>query len=153
MQFMNFPGKSYLDWKVFTFIKELFAVDDYKLPEFTVNMYIFLCLPDSFWTNPQYRVKIGGLSGVCSETQGDNNMLVSLMQKPDKRNRRLVKSLHIGINIFEVSALLWCTPFVMLHTVVYLNFIPKKHVQIEAKLRASSEDFVSLLLSHKLSCQ
>ncbi|XP_038822867.1 calpain-1 catalytic subunit-like [Salvelinus namaycush] len=55
----------------------------------------------SFWTNPQYRVKIGGLSGNCSETQGDNNMLVSLMQKPDKRNRCLVKSLHIGFSIFE----------------------------------------------------
>nr|XP_046223432.1 calpain-1 catalytic subunit-like [Oncorhynchus gorbuscha] len=60
--------------------------------------------PDSFWTNPQYRVKIEGLDRDCSETQGDNNMLVSLMQKPDKRNRRLVKSLHIGINIFEVPA-------------------------------------------------
>lgn len=62
-----------------------------------------LNFPNSFWINPQYRVKIGGLSGVCSETQGDNNMLVSLMQKPDKRNRRLVKSLHIGFSIFEVS--------------------------------------------------
>uniref|UniRef100_A0A4W5M477 Peptidase C2 calpain domain-containing protein n=1 Tax=Hucho hucho TaxID=62062 RepID=A0A4W5M477_9TELE len=60
--------------------------------------------PDSFWTNPQYRVKIEGLDIDWSETQGDNNMLVSLMQKPDKRNRRLVKSLHIGINIFEVPA-------------------------------------------------
>uniref|UniRef100_A0A4W5Q8A0 Calpain catalytic domain-containing protein n=1 Tax=Hucho hucho TaxID=62062 RepID=A0A4W5Q8A0_9TELE len=56
---------------------------------------------DSFWTNPQYRVKIEGLDRDFSETQGDNNMLVSLMQKPDKRNRRLVKSVHIGINIFE----------------------------------------------------
>lgn len=89
-------------------------------------MSIIFCLPDSFWTNPQYRVKIEGLDRDCSETQGDNNTLVSLMQKPDKRNRRLVKSLYIGINIFEVSALLWCTPFVMLYTVVYLNFIPKK---------------------------
>ncbi|XP_029586708.1 calpain-1 catalytic subunit isoform X2 [Salmo trutta] len=59
---------------------------------------------DSFWTNPQYRVKIEGFDMDFSETQGDNNMLVSLMQKPDKRNRRLVKSVHMGIIIFEVPA-------------------------------------------------
>uniref|UniRef100_A0A3B4XZP9 Calpain-1 catalytic subunit-like n=1 Tax=Seriola lalandi dorsalis TaxID=1841481 RepID=A0A3B4XZP9_SERLL len=59
--------------------------------------------PESFWTNPQYRVKIEKLLNECSETQGLNNMLVSLMQKPDKRNRRLVKNLHIGFSIFEVT--------------------------------------------------
>uniref|UniRef100_A0A3B4UJA4 Calpain-1 catalytic subunit-like n=1 Tax=Seriola dumerili TaxID=41447 RepID=A0A3B4UJA4_SERDU len=58
--------------------------------------------PASFWTNPQYRVKIDKLLNECSETQGSDNMLVSLMQKPDKRNRRLVKNLHIGFSIFEV---------------------------------------------------
>ncbi|KAM4625675.1 calpain-1 catalytic subunit-like [Polymixia lowei] len=57
----------------------------------------------SFWTNPQYRVKIESLQNECAEQQGDKNMLVSLMQKPDKRNRRLVKSLHIGFSIFEVT--------------------------------------------------
>ncbi|KAM9341659.1 calpain-1 catalytic subunit-like [Symphorus nematophorus] len=57
---------------------------------------------DSFWTNPQYRVKIDKLSSGCAETQGEKNMLVSLMQKPDKRNRRLVKNLHIGFAVFEV---------------------------------------------------
>lgn len=30
-------------------------------------------------------------------------MLVSLMQKPDKRNRRLVQNLHIGFSVFEVN--------------------------------------------------
>ncbi|KAG8013545.1 Calpain-9 [Nibea albiflora] len=50
---------------------------------------------DSFWTNPQYRVKIGG------EYSGAKNMLLSLMQKPDKRNRRLVQNLHIGFSVFE----------------------------------------------------
>ncbi|KAJ0062644.1 hypothetical protein NL108_004260, partial [Boleophthalmus pectinirostris] len=55
---------------------------------------------DSFWTNPQYRVKIEGLSDKCAANQGEKNMLVSLMQKPDKRNRRLVKNLHIGFSIF-----------------------------------------------------
>ncbi|XP_008300900.1 calpain-A-like [Stegastes partitus] len=58
---------------------------------------------DSFWTNPQYRVKIDKLSSECSESQGEKNMLVSLMQKPDKRNRRLVQNLHIGFSVFEVT--------------------------------------------------
>ncbi|XP_029981852.1 calpain-1 catalytic subunit-like [Sphaeramia orbicularis] len=57
---------------------------------------------ESFWTNPQYRVKIESLLGDCAKTQGGKNMLVSLMQKPDKRNRRLVQNLHIGFSVFEV---------------------------------------------------
>uniref|UniRef100_A0A3P8YMS3 Calpain catalytic domain-containing protein n=1 Tax=Esox lucius TaxID=8010 RepID=A0A3P8YMS3_ESOLU len=62
-----------------------------------------LNFPDTFWINPQYQVKIEGLKKVCSETQGDYNILVTLMQKPDKRNRRLAKTLHIGFYIFGVS--------------------------------------------------
>lgn len=58
---------------------------------------------DSFWTNPQYRVKIEELFSECSEQQGEKNMLVSLMQKPDKRNRRLVQNIHIGFSVFEVT--------------------------------------------------
>ncbi|XP_028996048.1 calpain-9-like [Betta splendens] len=54
---------------------------------------------NSFWTNPQYRVKF---DGQCPQNQAEN-MLVSLMQKPDKRNRRLVQNLHIGLYIFEVT--------------------------------------------------
>lgn len=61
---------------------------------------------ETFWTNPQYRVKIDKLNSECSE--GDKNMLVSLMQKPDKRNRLLVKNLHIGISVFKVTTTLWC---------------------------------------------
>ncbi|XP_076017119.1 calpain-1 catalytic subunit-like [Genypterus blacodes] len=57
---------------------------------------------DTFWTNPQYRVTIGKLRGKCAGKPNGNNMLVSLMQKPDKRNRRLVKNLHIGFTVFEV---------------------------------------------------
>ncbi|XP_069544253.1 calpain-1 catalytic subunit-like [Brachyistius frenatus] len=55
---------------------------------------------DSFWTNPQYRIQV---SGELSEYSGQKNLLVSLMQKPDKRNRRLVQSLHIGFSVFEVT--------------------------------------------------
>uniref|UniRef100_A0A3B3XTV9 Calpain catalytic domain-containing protein n=1 Tax=Poecilia mexicana TaxID=48701 RepID=A0A3B3XTV9_9TELE len=58
--------------------------------------------PETFWTNPQYRVEVGGLQGGCADSQGENNLLVSLMQKPDKRNRRLVQNLHIGFSVFEV---------------------------------------------------
>ncbi|XP_033991122.1 calpain-1 catalytic subunit-like [Trematomus bernacchii] len=58
---------------------------------------------DLFWTNPQYRVKIDEVLSECSGKQGEKNMLVSLMQKPDKRNRRLVQSLHIGFSVFEVT--------------------------------------------------
>ncbi|KAF6717920.1 Calpain-1 catalytic subunit [Oryzias melastigma] len=57
---------------------------------------------ESFWTNPQYRVQVEKLNSKCAEKQGEKNMLVSLMQKPDKRNRRLVQNLHIGFSIFEV---------------------------------------------------
>ncbi|XP_039993614.1 calpain-1 catalytic subunit-like isoform X2 [Xiphias gladius] len=55
---------------------------------------------DSFWTNPQYRVRI---HGQYSEKGGGKNMFVSVLQKPDKRNRRLVQNLHIGFSVFEVT--------------------------------------------------
>uniref|UniRef100_A0A3B3DGF2 Calpain catalytic domain-containing protein n=1 Tax=Oryzias melastigma TaxID=30732 RepID=A0A3B3DGF2_ORYME len=55
---------------------------------------------ETFWTNPQFRVQI---SGEYSEKADDKNTLVSLMQKPDKRKRHLVKNLHVGFSIFEVS--------------------------------------------------
>ncbi|XP_038584750.1 calpain-1 catalytic subunit-like [Micropterus salmoides] len=58
---------------------------------------------ESFWTNPQYRVKVDKLLTECSTKEGEKNMLVSLMQKPDKRNRRLVQNLHIGFSVFEVT--------------------------------------------------
>ncbi|XP_070775902.1 calpain-1 catalytic subunit-like [Enoplosus armatus] len=55
---------------------------------------------DSFWTNPQYRVKF---DGEHSEKGDEKNILVSLMQKPDKRNRHLVQNLHIGFSVFELT--------------------------------------------------
>ncbi|XP_037342207.2 calpain-1 catalytic subunit-like [Pungitius pungitius] len=58
---------------------------------------------DSFWTNPQYRFKIDELLSECSSEQGEKNMLVSLMQKPDKRNRRVAQNLPIGFSVFEVT--------------------------------------------------
>lgn len=60
-------------------------------------------LSESFWVNPQYRVKVDKLLGGCSSSSGEKTMLVSLMQKPDKRNRRLVQNLYIGFTVFEVN--------------------------------------------------
>lgn len=54
----------------------------------------------TYWTNPQYRIKV---TNDDSEKTGEKNILLSLMQKPDKRNRRLVQNLHIGFSVFEVS--------------------------------------------------
>ncbi|KAI3356162.1 hypothetical protein L3Q82_017417, partial [Scortum barcoo] len=59
---------------------------------------------ETFWTNPQYRVKIDKLLSEYSTKQGEENMLVSLMQKPDKRNRRRAQNLHIGFSVFEYAA-------------------------------------------------
>ncbi|KAI4886970.1 hypothetical protein NFI96_023018 [Prochilodus magdalenae] len=56
----------------------------------------------SFWTNPQYRVKIPAIQPEGEEPQGPN-LLVSLMQKPDNKHRRLVQHLHIGFSVFAVS--------------------------------------------------
>ncbi|XP_053290483.1 calpain-1 catalytic subunit isoform X3 [Pleuronectes platessa] len=58
---------------------------------------------EKFSTNPQYRIKVGKLFSECSENQGEKNFLMSLMQMPDKRNRRLVENLHIGLNVFELT--------------------------------------------------
>ncbi|XP_059209524.1 calpain-1 catalytic subunit-like [Centropristis striata] len=52
----------------------------------------------SFWTNPQYRVKI---SDDLSDSDGKKHVLVSLMQKSDKRNRHLVHKFNIGLFVFE----------------------------------------------------
>ncbi|XP_019749396.1 calpain-2 catalytic subunit-like [Hippocampus comes] len=54
---------------------------------------------ESFWTNPQYRIKI---TNEDSPKTGENKIVVSLIQTADKRHRRLVQNLHIGFNVFEV---------------------------------------------------
>uniref|UniRef100_G3NQ89 Uncharacterized protein n=1 Tax=Gasterosteus aculeatus aculeatus TaxID=481459 RepID=G3NQ89_GASAC len=55
----------------------------------------------SFWSNPQYRIQI---AGEYSGRDDEKNLLVSLMQKPDKRNRRMVQNLYIGFIVFEFKA-------------------------------------------------
>ncbi|XP_015230396.1 PREDICTED: calpain-A-like [Cyprinodon variegatus] len=55
---------------------------------------------ETFWTNPQFRIKVW--KEISTRTAA-KNILVSLMQKPDKRNRHLVQNFHIGFTVFEVK--------------------------------------------------
>lgn len=84
------------------------AIESYspkiELDVATSTFCVLSCPSDSFWTNPQYRIKVEAVDDECSSQQGPNNMLVSLMQKPDKRNRRLVANLHIGFSVFDVRS-------------------------------------------------
>lgn len=66
---------------------------------------MLICL-DTFWTNPQFPLKITELNKGCEPIPNQApNILVSLMQKPDKRNRRLTRKLYIGFNIYKASKL------------------------------------------------
>ncbi|XP_056101502.1 calpain-1 catalytic subunit-like [Rhinichthys klamathensis goyatoka] len=56
---------------------------------------------DSFWTNPQFRVRIEELDKECSG-QCPENILVSLMQNHEKRNRSEVSNYAIGFNVFAI---------------------------------------------------
>ncbi|XP_051723673.1 calpain-1 catalytic subunit-like [Ctenopharyngodon idella] len=55
---------------------------------------------DTFCTNPQFWLKINEMDKACE--QGQSNVLVSLIQKPDKRNRRLAAHHGIGFCVFAV---------------------------------------------------
>ncbi|XP_058243679.1 calpain-2 catalytic subunit-like isoform X1 [Hemibagrus wyckioides] len=55
----------------------------------------------SFWKNPQYRVKISAGETDRAEGQG-LNLLVSLMQKPNSRHRHHVQNHNIGFSVFAV---------------------------------------------------
>ncbi|XP_062379538.1 calpain-1 catalytic subunit-like [Sardina pilchardus] len=55
----------------------------------------------SFWINPQYHIRLEALKGESSN-DNDKNLLVSLMQKSDKRNRRLDSHFSIGFAIYSV---------------------------------------------------
>ncbi|KAK2826319.1 hypothetical protein Q5P01_020533 [Channa striata] len=67
----------------------------------------------SFWTNPQYRVKV---NSQYSDNHTEKNTLISLIQKPDKRNRRLVQNLHIGFYVFEYKEQKWKLPATFFNT-------------------------------------
>lgn len=76
--------------------------------------FLPLCIPASFWSNPQYRIQI---AGEYSGRDDEKNLLVSLMQKPDKRNRRMVQNLYIGFIVFEVNVTLHCSSHSAMPTV------------------------------------
>ncbi|XP_073682696.1 calpain-1 catalytic subunit-like [Garra rufa] len=58
---------------------------------------------ETFWTNPQFRVRIEELDDKCASGQCPENILVSLMQKHENRYRSLVSNYAIGFSVFLVS--------------------------------------------------
>ncbi|KAK7142015.1 hypothetical protein R3I94_011648 [Phoxinus phoxinus] len=54
----------------------------------------------TFFTNPQFWLKINEMDKAC--VQGQSNVLVSLIQIPDKRNRRRASHHGIGFCVFAV---------------------------------------------------
>ncbi|XP_016099416.1 calpain-1 catalytic subunit-like isoform X2 [Sinocyclocheilus grahami] len=57
---------------------------------------------DTFCKNPQFWLRINEIDKACE--QGQNNVLVSLIQKPDKRHRRRVAHHGIGFYVFAIPS-------------------------------------------------
>nr|XP_055028266.1 calpain-1 catalytic subunit-like [Misgurnus anguillicaudatus]XP_055028267.1 calpain-1 catalytic subunit-like [Misgurnus anguillicaudatus] len=57
---------------------------------------------DTFWTNPQFRVRIEELDEECAGGQYPENILVSLIQINEKRNRSLASERSIGFYVFAI---------------------------------------------------
>ncbi|KAK9960081.1 hypothetical protein ABG768_010157 [Culter alburnus] len=57
----------------------------------------------TFWRNPQFRVRIEELSEDYTHEEGAENLLVSLMQDNEERNRSRKKLYNIGFYIFKMS--------------------------------------------------
>uniref|UniRef100_A0A9J7XZD6 Zgc:162184 n=2 Tax=Cyprinus carpio TaxID=7962 RepID=A0A9J7XZD6_CYPCA len=57
---------------------------------------------DSFWTNPQFRVRIEALDEECASGQCRENILVSLMQIHENRHRSLVSNYFIGFSVYLI---------------------------------------------------
>uniref|UniRef100_A0A672NJP2 Calpain-1 catalytic subunit-like n=1 Tax=Sinocyclocheilus grahami TaxID=75366 RepID=A0A672NJP2_SINGR len=57
---------------------------------------------DSFWTNPQFRVRIEELDEECASGQCPENILVSLMQIHENRYRSLVSNYSIGFSVYLI---------------------------------------------------
>ncbi|XP_067311191.1 calpain-1 catalytic subunit-like isoform X2 [Pseudorasbora parva] len=58
---------------------------------------------DSFWKNPQFRVRIEALDKECAaNAQCPENILVSLMQNQEKRHRSDVSNYAIGFSVFAI---------------------------------------------------
>ncbi|KAL1258144.1 hypothetical protein QQF64_011388 [Cirrhinus molitorella] len=57
---------------------------------------------ESFWTNPQFRVRIEELDAECASGQCPENILVSLMQIHENRYRSLVSNYGIGFSVYLI---------------------------------------------------
>ncbi|KAK2878551.1 hypothetical protein Q8A67_019342 [Cirrhinus molitorella] len=55
---------------------------------------------ETFWRNPQFRVRIEELDDKCASGQCPENILVSLMQKHENRYRGLVSNYAIGFSVY-----------------------------------------------------
>ncbi|XP_016406732.1 calpain-1 catalytic subunit-like [Sinocyclocheilus rhinocerous] len=60
------------------------------------------CNKETFWTNPQFRIRIEVLDEECARGQCPENILVSLMQKHENRYRSLVSNYSIGFSVFAI---------------------------------------------------
>ncbi|KAK7153306.1 hypothetical protein R3I93_011263 [Phoxinus phoxinus] len=58
---------------------------------------------ETFWKNPQFRVRIEELSKDYTHEEGAENILVSLMQNHEKRNRSSQNNYMIGFYVFKMS--------------------------------------------------
>ncbi|XP_070773744.1 calpain-2 catalytic subunit-like [Enoplosus armatus] len=56
---------------------------------------------NTFATNPQYRIQVAIID---EQEQGDKNVLLSLMQKPQQQYRKKTRSFPIGLTIYQVPA-------------------------------------------------
>ncbi|XP_056267668.1 calpain-1 catalytic subunit-like [Pseudoliparis swirei] len=53
----------------------------------------------TFATNPQYRLQV---SNINKEEQQDQNIFLSLMQKPQQKSRKRIRSHPIGLTVFKI---------------------------------------------------
>lgn len=99
-----------VDGKIGLFLFFGAVTSDQPLPELircTHSSFLSVFLLDTFWINPQFRLK---LHGDFSENANDKNIFVSVTQKPDKRRRQKCRKFHIGFSVFEVSLTYGCGP-------------------------------------------
>ncbi|XP_043119011.1 calpain-2 catalytic subunit-like [Puntigrus tetrazona] len=57
---------------------------------------------ETFWTNPQFRIRIEQLDEECASGQCPENILVSLMQLHENRYRSLVSNFSIGFSVYLI---------------------------------------------------
>uniref|UniRef100_A0A8C2IVY4 Zgc:162184 n=1 Tax=Cyprinus carpio TaxID=7962 RepID=A0A8C2IVY4_CYPCA len=91
---------------------------------------------DSFWTNPQFRVRIEALDEECASGQCRENILVSLMQIHENRHRSLVSNYFIGFSVYLMKDEKFPAKFFYRRRTVEEseNLVDKRHVMKFFKL-------------------